>query len=168
MIEAALLLCLIGIVLAVFVPTFLRRVRTNKINEAAELRQEMSDRTAAYYATSWDDGQRYCLPPSAGPTPAAPTVDSVEVDFFADDERGHSTWEALDFQPDRPVRYSYTYTPSRDGCALNGNEDLRTVAFRAEGDLDGDLVRSTFERQATLEAGGWKPADALHVHQRTE
>ncbi len=168
MIEAALLLCLIGIVLAVFVPTFLRRVRTNKINEAAELLQEMSDRTAAYYATSWDDGQRYCLPPSAGPTPAAPTVDSVEVDFFADDEVGHSTWEALGFQPDRPVRYSYTYTPSRDGCALDGNEDLRTVTFRAEGDLDGDLVRSTFERQATLEAGEWKPADALHVHQRTE
>lgn len=168
LIEAALLLCLIGIVLAVFVPTFLRRVRTNKINEAAELLQEMSDRAAAYYATSWDKGRRYCLPPSAGPTPAAPTVDLVEVDFFADDQAGHSTWEALGFQPDRPVRYSYSYTPSRDGCALNGNEDLGAITFRAEGDLDGDLIRSIFERQATLEADGLKPANTLHVHQRTE
>lgn len=167
-IEAALLLCLIGIVLAVFVPTFLRRVRTNKINEAAELLQEMSDRAAAYYATSWDDGQRRCLPPSAGPTPAVPTVELVAVDFFAGDEAGHSTWEALGFQPDRPVRYSYTYTPSRDGCALDGTEDLVTITLRAEGDLDGDLVRSTFERRATLEPGGWKPANSLHVHQRVE
>ena len=168
MIEAALLLCLIGIVLAVFVPTFLRRVRTNKVNEAAEILQEMSDRAAAYYATSWDDGQRYCLPPSAGPTPAVPTVESVEVDFFADDEAGHSTWEALGFQPDRPVRYSYTYAPSRDGCALGETEDVVTITFRAEGDLDGDVVRSTFERRATLEPSGWKPANSLHVHQRVE
>jgi hypothetical protein len=155
-------------VLAVFVPTFLRRVRTNKINEAAELLQEMSERTAAYYATSWDSGQRYCLPPSAGPTPAAPTVDLAVVDFFADDQAGHSTWEALGFQPGRPVRYSYSYTPSHDGCALNGNEEPGAVTFRAEGDLDGDLVRSIFERQATLEAGAFKPATTLHVHQRIE
>jgi type II secretory pathway pseudopilin PulG len=168
LIEVALLLCIAGIVLAVFVPTFLRRVRTNKINEAAELLQEMSDRTAAYYATSWDAGARYCLPPSAGPTPSAPTVDLAEVDFFADDQAGHSTWEALGFQPDRPVRYSYSYTPSRDGCDLIGSDALGAVAFRAEGDLDGDLVRSTFERRATLEADGLKPADVLHVHKRTE
>jgi type II secretory pathway pseudopilin PulG len=168
LIEAGLLLCIAGVVLAVFAPTFLRRVRTNKINEAAELLQEMSDRTAAYYATSWDTGKRYCLPPSAGPTPSAPTVDLAEVDFFADDQAGHSTWEALGFQPDRPVRYSYSYTPSHDGCELIGSDDLGAVTFRAEGDLDGDLVPSTFERRATLEADGLKSADVLHVRQRTE
>jgi hypothetical protein len=168
LIEAALLLCLTGIVLAVFVPTFLSTVRTNKINEAAELLQEMSDRTAAYYATSWDTGKRHCLPPKAGPTPSTPTVELTEVDFFADEQAGHSSWEALGFQPDRPVRFSYSYTPSRDGCELIGDDDLGSVTFRAEGDLDGDLVPSTFERRATLEADGLKPADALHVHQRTE
>ena len=168
LIEVALLLCLMGIVLAVFVPTFLRRVRTNKISEASELLQEMIDRTAAYYATSWGAGKRHCLPPSAGPTPAEPTVESAEVDFFADEHTGHATWEALGFQPDRPVRYSYSYTPSRDGCDLIGRDDLGSVSFRAEGDLDGDGVRSTFERRATLEADGFEPADTLRVHQRTE
>jgi type II secretory pathway pseudopilin PulG len=168
LIEVALLLCLIGIVLAVFVPTFLRRVRTNKISEASELLQEMSDRTAAYYATSWATGERYCLPPSAGPTPAQPTVDSAEVDFFDDDQASHRTWEALGFQPDRPIRYSYSYTPSEDGCDLIGRDDLGSVSFRAEGDLDGDGVPSTFELRATLEADGFKPADTLRVHQRTE
>jgi type II secretory pathway pseudopilin PulG len=168
LIEAALLLCLTGIVLAVFVPTFLSRVRTNKVNEAAELLQEMSDRAAAYYATSWDTGKRYCLPPSAGPTPATPTVELAEVDFFADGQSGHASWEALGFQPGRPVRFSYSYTPSHDGCELIGGDELVSVTFRAEGDLDGDLVPSTFERRATLGAEGLKPADALHVHQRTE
>ena len=168
LIEVALLLCLSGIVLAVFVQTFLRRVRTNKITEAAELLQELSGRTAAYYATSWDTGKRYCLPPSAGPTPAAPTPESEEVDFFADDQAGHTTWKALGFQPDHPVRYSYSYTSSQDGCDLIGSADWGSVSFRAEGDLDGDGVRSTFERQATLEANGFKPGDTLHVHQRTE
>ena len=168
MIEAALLLCLTGIVLAVFVPTFLSRVRTNKVNEAAELLQEMSDRAAAYYATSWDTGKRYCLPPRAGPTPATPTVELAEVDFFADGQSGHASWEALGFQPGRPVRFSYSYTPSHDGCELIGGDELVSVTFRAEGDLDGDLVPSTFERRATLDAEGLKPADALHVHQRTE
>jgi type II secretory pathway pseudopilin PulG len=168
LIEVALLLCLSGIVLAVFVPTFVRRVRTNKITEASELLQELSDRTAAYYATSWDTGKRHCLPPSAGPTPSAPTLESAEVDFFADDQAGHATWEALGFQPEHPVRYSYSYTPSQDGCDLIGGADLGSVSFRAEGDLDGDGVRSTFERRATLEADGFKPGDMLRIHQRTE
>ena len=157
-----------GVVLAVFVPTFLRRVRTNKIIEASELLQEMSDRTAAYYATSWDTGKRYCLPPSAGPTPAVPTVDPEEVDFFADEQAGHTTWKALGFQPFRAVRYSYSYATSQDGCDLIGSDDFEPVSFRAEGDLDGDGVPSTFERRATLGADGLKPAGTLHVHQRIE
>jgi hypothetical protein len=168
LIEVALLLCIGSVVLAVFVPTFLRRVRTNKINEASELLQEMSDRTAAYYATSWDDGQRHCLPPDAGPTPAAPTVDLSSVDFFASDQAGHATWEALGFQPGRAIRYSYSFATSDHGCGLTDNEERETITFRAEGDLDGDLVRSVFERSATIEGDLLKPADVLHVHKRIE
>ena len=74
----------------------------------------------------------------------------------------------LGFQPDRPVRYSYSYTPTEDGCDLIGSDELGSISFRAEGDLDGDGVRSTFERRATLEADGLKPANALQVHRRIE
>lgn len=168
LIEAALVLCVITSALAVFVPTFVRRLRTNKISEASELLQEMSDRAAQYYATSWDTGRSHCLPPKAGPTPALPSVDSNTVDFFAEEQPGHTTWEALGFQPDRPIRYSYSYTPSRDGCGLDGSDEIVSISFRAEGDLDGDGVRSIFERRATVDAGGLQPADALHVHQRVE
>jgi type II secretory pathway pseudopilin PulG len=169
LIEAALLLCILGIVLAVFVPTFLRRVRTNKISEASELLQQMHERTAAYYATSWDSGLRYCLPPAAGPTPAGPSVDPVAIDFFAPEQRGHESWRALEFQPTRPIRYSYSYRPSEDGCDLLGGAGTVLVSFRAEGDLDGDGVRSTFERQAAPdEVGALQPLGVLHVHRRIE
>lgn len=168
MIEAALLVCLLGVVLAVFVPTFLRRVRTNKIVEASELLQVMSQRANAYYDTSWSSLNRHCLPPSAGPTPRAPTVDSHDVDFFSTETDGHATWEALDFQPDRPVRFSYSFEPVANGCALGRNSEPTPIVFRAEGDLDGDGVRSTFERRATIDRNGFTPADALLVHQRTE
>ena len=168
MIEAALLLSILGAALAVFVPTFLRRVRTNKIAEASELLEEMSRRTAAYYATSWDEGRAHCLPPAAGPTPATPSVDPVEVDFSSEDAVGHESWIALGFQPEWPIRYRYQYAPDRDGCDLDMFEPAVSIIFRAEGDLDGDGVLSTFERSATLEGDRFESADVLHVDQRTE
>jgi len=163
-----LVLCIIGIVLAVFVPTFVRRVRINKISEASELLQEMSDRAAAYYATSWANGKRFCLPQGAGPTPAEPTVDSATVDFAAEEHSGHENWQALGFQPDRPVRYSYSFLPSRHGCDLVADGDGGSVSFRAEGDLDGDGVRSVFERRAAIDGTGLRQADTLHIHRRIE
>lgn len=168
LIEAALLLCVVGIVLVVFVPTFLRRVRTNKINEAAELLQEMSDRAAAYYATPWDDAKRFCLPGRAGPSPEAPAMDLQELDFSAEEQLGHESWAALGFQPSRPVRYSYSYTPSHDGCGLNTLDETVSVTFRADGDLDGDGVNSRFERRATIDRDGFRPGVALQVHRRVE
>lgn len=166
LIEAALLLSLLGIVVAIFVPTFVRRVRTNKISEAATLLEAMSRGANAYYDTSWSSGEQHCLPPAAGPTPEAPTVDSRQVDFSAPETRGHETWRALGFQPDRPVRYSYEYLPSRAGCDLD--EAPSTVVFRAQGDLDDDGVRSTFERHATTTSDGLQPDGILRVHRRTE
>lgn len=168
LIEVGLVLCIAGIVLAVFVPTFVRRVRINKISEASELLQEMSDRASAYFATSWANGTRFCLPPSAGPTPAVPTVDSATIDFAAEEHAGHETWEALGFQPDRPLRYSYSFLPSHHGCDLVGDGDRGLVSFRAEGDLDGDGVRSVFERRATIDGTGLKPTETLHIHRRVE
>jgi hypothetical protein len=168
LIEAALLLCLIAVVLAVFLPTFFRRVRTNKISEASELLAEMSRRTHAYYDTRWPSQQHGCLPPEAGPTPATPTEEPHVVDFFSPEAAGHATWEAMGFQPDRPIRFSYRYTPGRHGCGLPGAEAQVSVVFRAEGDLDGDGVRSTFEREAVVDRRGFTSGEVLLVHQRTE
>jgi hypothetical protein len=128
----------------------------------------MSKRTAAYYATAWEDDRVQCLPPGAGPTPAAPGVDPVEVDFSSEEAVGRDTWVALGFQPERPIRYRYQYAPDRDGCDLGRSEPATSITFRAEGDLDGDGVLSTFEREATIGRNGFEPAAALHVDKRTE
>lgn len=169
LLEAALLLCILGTVVVVFVPTFMDRVRTNKITEASELLQELSDRTAAYYGTSWDGGFERCLPAAAGPTPVEPTIDPEIVDFASPSSVGHGSWQALGFQPDHAIRYSYRYVPSEAGCDLGGEGKDGPVAFGAEGDLEGDGVRSRFERQAipTLD-GMLRPVEGLHVHQRVE
>ncbi|MEM9729441.1 MAG: hypothetical protein AAF997_12705 [Myxococcota bacterium] len=166
LLEAALLLCIVGIVLAVFIPTFARRVRTNKVLEASEVLQELSQRTASYYAADWNADRRHCLPPSAGPTPKVPTVEAEEVDFFSPEALGHTTWEALEFQPERPVRYSYRFTPSESGCDLGAES---RVVWSAEGDLDGDGVRSVFERHATpMPDGTLQTNGTLRVHRRVE
>lgn len=167
-VELALLLCIGAVIVAVFVPTFVRRVRTNKISEAAELLHDMHERAAAYYGTTWDDGKRFCLPPSAGPTPASPSAELIEVDFAAEEQAGHRSWAALGFQPDRSIRYSYSYRPSVDGCELASVDEPRSVSFRAEGDLDGDGVLSTFERRASIDSEGLTPEGPLHVQHRVE
>ena len=168
MIEGALLLCLLAVVLAIFVPTFMRRVRTNKISEASELLAQMSRGAQAYYGAAWSSSNRDCLPPSAGPTPESPTVDPQMVDFWSEDTPGHATWKAFGFQPERPIRFSYRYTTSRHGCGLRESDEGVAATFRAEGDLDGDGVLSTFERRASIGPDGLTPADSLLVHQRIE
>jgi type II secretory pathway pseudopilin PulG len=164
LLETALVLSLSGVVLAVFIPTFMRRVRTNKIHEAAELLSEMSRRASAYY----ERHERDCLPAGAGPTPESPTVESHEVDFWSPETPGHGIWRALEVRPERPIRYSYEYAPSASGCGLSKSETPVSIVFRARGDLDGDGVLSTFERHATVGPGGFTPSDVLLVHQRTE
>ncbi len=164
LLEAALLLSLSALVLAVFVPSFTRRIRTNKIDEAPELLAELSRRTAAYYAAH----PAGCLPPPAGPAPSAPAMEPDELDFSAPETPGHTTWSALGFEPGRPVRFSYQYLPSESGCGLREAEAPIRVVFRAHGDLDGDGVLSTFELHAKIEQGRFTPAEELRVDRRTE
>lgn len=168
LIEAALLASLVALVLAMFVPSFVRRLETNKVSEAAELLGDMSRRASAYYDTSWGAGRSRCLPPSAGPTPSAPTVDATDVDFSSPDTEGYDTWQALGFQPDRPVRFSYRFATGAHGCDLGSTDPPTAVVFSAEGDLDGDDVRSRFELRATAGDDRLVAGEALQVHQRTE
>lgn len=167
--EVGLILCIAAVVLAVFVPTFLEQVRTNKILEASEQLQDLSHRTASYYGAVWNEGIRRCLPAPAGPTPASPTAEAHHVDFFAPTALGYATWEALGFQPIRPIRYSYSFLPPEAGCELGAPGSDQPIIFRAEGDLDADGVRSRFElRSIPMLDGELRPLGELHVDQRVE
>ncbi|HEY8431047.1 MAG TPA: hypothetical protein VIL20_21860 [Sandaracinaceae bacterium] len=171
--EIAAIICVVGSVLAVFVPAFLRELRTSKTSEATEHLELLYQRSAAYFVARHprEDGpaRTRCLPATAGPTPRVPTGEPREVDFWADDALGSATWRALDFQPPIPVRYSYTYEPTASGCDLRSPEGTYLLTIRAEGDLDGDGERSIFERRARAnDDGELEPSDILYVRDRVE
>ena len=151
-----------------FVPTFLDRLRTNRIAEAPELLDQLFRRTAAYYDVQWS-GQTHCLPAAAGPTPSEPSPRPQTVDFTSEEAIGHASWSALGFQPRRPIRFSYRFTPYRDGCDLKGLGEQAAITFSAVGDLDGDQIYSRFDRTAAIDsAEGVISIGALQVYQRVE
>jgi len=173
MVEAALIVCFVGILLAVFIPTFVRELRTSKTSEAVEALVDLSRNTSAYFATpaAQDAGptRRRCLPATAGPTPRVPSAEPVEVDFQHVQTPGHETWRALDFHPPELVRYAYTFEPTATGCGLRSPEGSYLVTLRAEGDLDDDGERSLFELRLTAtEEGDLVEQGILYVRDRSE
>lgn len=171
--EVAAIVCVVGSLLAVFVPAFLRELRTSKTSEATEHLELLYQRSAAYFVALREregaPAQTRCLPGTAGPTPRAPSEEPREVDFLAEGTPGSATWRALEFAPRIPVRYSYTYEPTASGCGLRSPEGTYLLTIRAEGDLDGDGERSVFERRARAnDDGELEPSDILYVRDRME
>ncbi|MDD9937629.1 MAG: hypothetical protein OXT09_28720 [Myxococcales bacterium] len=173
LIETALLLCLVGVLLAVAIPTFVRTLRTSKVSEASRQLELMYRHAAAYYAMpqQTESGKRLrCLPEGAGPAPAQPSVEPVEVDFAHAETPGSATWRALEYQPGEPIRYRYTLIPTPAGCGApspqGSSETILTL--RAEGDLDGDGTMSLFERSASAGDGELSPHPLLVVQDRVE
>ena len=175
LIETLLLVSVVASILAVFVPTFFRHLRTSKVSEAAERLQEIYDGSAAYFVAAHpgQEGQmplRSCLPEAAGPTPLQISSEAQVVDFIDPERGGHPTWAALGFQPEEELRYRYSFLPTTTGCALPATtEGEVAIRLRAEGDIDGDGRLSTFERDAVItEDAELAPVGALHITNRVE
>ena len=174
LLEAAAILSGVGVLLAAFVPTFLDNLRLSKISEATDQLEALHRSAAAYYALERPVGQKLmhgCLPESAGPMPEAPSMDPIAVDFGASDTIGRPTWNALGISDMRELRYSYSVIVAKPGCAPHDVTPGSTVlTLRAEGDLDGDGVKSLIERTATLSADQRTlvPVPPLRVERRVE
>lgn len=166
LVEACFAACILGIVLSVFVPRFLNRVRTSKISEAPEQLHAMYLGAASYYAVLRPALGR-CLPERAGPTPATPSQDLAQVDFIDAAADGSATWAALGFQPARRTRYSYVFAPIQ-ACVNDEAPTDAIVTFVARGDLDGDGVLSEFEQEAGPSGNSLTKTGPLTVHNRTE
>lgn len=159
------MLSLTGVLLAAFLPTFLRAVHTSKLSEATELLSAMHRQAAAYYATQ-STGEGRCLPESAGPYPERPSATPVVVDFGADAAGAH-TWQALRLSAPRPLRFSYELAVAEPGCRTRPR-GVPAVFFRAHGDLDGDGEQSLLERAAQPTADTLAPIGPLRILARTE
>ena len=78
------------------------------------------------------------FPPSAPPSPAQ-VPGKRPVDALQSFE--HASWKAIGFAPSGPVYYSYQFVTAADG---------KSVEVIAEGDLDGDGVRSKYSVKVTM------------------
>lgn len=165
--EAALLTSIVGITLAIFLPTFVRELRTSKVGEAADVMGEIAARAQTYYEARHPGGRR-CLPGSAGPTPRVVSSAPTSIDFREEGVAGRDAWAAIGFQPERPLRYSYSLE-STAGCGQRPDAGDALFQVRALGDLDDDGTRSTFEQSYGLDEGGHvQPLDVFHVSDRIE
>jgi len=160
LIEVALVLSLTGVLLAAFVPTFLRHLRTSKIAEAVERLAALHGHAAAYYERP-RAGTQGCLPTSAGPYPAVPSAEPVLVDFGSDPS-GAATWLALGQRRPAPLRYSYEVLVPEPGCVARPSA-AAAITLRAHGDLDGDGERSLLERSAAPSAPGASASDPARL-----
>jgi hypothetical protein len=144
---------LCGVLLAAFVPSFVRHLRFSKITEASEQLDGLYRSIAAYYATDREgpggERMRGCLPASAGPTPLTPTTDPQYVDFASIDVTGRESWMALGLAAGH-LRYSYELSVAEPGCGPRSAPNYPAVVLRAHGDLDGDGQRSLLERAAGI------------------
>jgi len=170
LIETALVLSLTGVLLAAFVPTFLKHVQTSKLAEATDTLASLHRHAVAYYEAPREIAGAHvdaCLPESAPPHPEAPSSDRVDVDFLAA-PRGAETWRALGRTAPASLRYSYEVVVPEPGCRARGRAVALTV--RAYGNLDGDDQQALLERSAVPSDDGRTlvPHGPLRIEARTE
>jgi len=168
LIEVALVLSLTGILLAAFLPTFARHVKTSKVAEATELLAALQRRVAAYYSAERTVGAarvHACLPEGAGPYPPEPSSEPVLVDF-ATDPHGAASWRALGQSSPTMLRYSYELAVPEPGCGQRAARPA--ITLRARGDLDGDGTQSLLERMAVPGPDDLVPTGPLRILSRTE
>lgn len=119
--------CLIGVLAAIAIPSFMKFVRRAKAAEAANNVHAIA-RGVSEYCLSYDpahpDTQRG-LPPEAGPLPPAPSSKKV----LAGGDLG------VGWDPGEPVYYSYRIE----------RPDAEHAHIVAIGDIDDDGEQSTFE-----------------------
>ena len=149
LIELMIVVAILGILAAVAIPSMIKYLRRAKTTEAVDKLSYLY-RASGTYAT----GERVARGlGGAALAPQFPATQSltpmtVAAGIKVLDAAGTwdtVTWQALTFSISDPHYYSFEYTATGTGT---------TAAFtaRANGDLDGDMVLSTFERSGALNA----------------
>jgi len=135
-VELAIAFALVGSLLAVAVPTFVREVHASRFVEPLDGLQRLGAAAVAY-------GRLHPIaqgfPASAPMTPAVPPRGHCEAD--PPEAWDQATWTTLDFRPSPPG------TPHCYAFGFDSTLSATRSLFRAvaHGDLDGDGIVSTFE-----------------------
>ena len=135
---------ILGILAAIAVPSFMSYVRRSKTAEAGQNLSSMFRSAAAYMAQEHSAQSitstigTYC---SVGSESITPTPRGSKQPY-----EGGAATRALGFTIADYVYFGYGMTGT-DKCGWAGN-DSQVYTFMAQGDLDGDGTRSTFELAA--------------------
>ncbi len=154
--EAAVGVALIGSVLAVSVPAFVRNSSSSRLAEATNGLNRIGDRAIAGAAGKTCAN---AFPAAAPLTPETVPRGKPAVDGEPDPWQ-HPTWRALDFRaspPGVPHSFSFQFDRSGDGFVAH-----------AHGDLDGDGTTSTFEIRGKCEHEVATLAPGMYVESELE
>jgi hypothetical protein len=156
LLEAAAGVAVVGSVLAVGVPAFLRNLHASRLVEPMDGLAQIA-RSAAALAASQPDQPSY--PESAPLTPAV-----VPAGVAAKDPPGtweQPTWRSLQFGFSTPHRYAFDFDSDRRGHRAR-------YKATAHGDLDGDGQLSDFSVQGEASDGKAPITFPLEMHREIE
>lgn len=159
LLEAAIGASLVGSLLAIFVPTYVRGLHGSRLVEATDGLDAIG---AHAVASAHGKPPHDAFPATVALTPAA-----VPRGKPAADEPGtweQPTWIALGFQP---VPYGTTHSFSFSFTSKSTDDSADFLA-EAHGDLDGDGVTSTFEIRGTATSGDAKVEPGMYVESELE
>jgi type II secretory pathway pseudopilin PulG len=164
LIELMVVVGIIGTLASIAIPAFVSYVRRSKTAEASQNLGSMFKFAASYMAQEHADRSvfattgTYC---SVGSDPLAPVPKPIKQHYI-----GGTNATALGFTIADEVYFGYGLTGSQ-GCGWAPTTDVYT--FTAQGDLDGDGTRSTFELAAsTDEARTLRHARGIYIVNETE
>ena len=167
LIELMIVVAILGILAAVAIPAFVKYMRRSKTSEAEDKLAYLFRAGTTYYTQerptrgTMNAIAVQCIPAGAGPHPAAVTSDRQTFDFPG----AATTWTQLDFQIGDPFYFQYTWVATGT-CGLTG---ANAFTARAEGDLDGDMATSLFERAAYANANSEiEGSKGLYIQNETE
>jgi type IV pilus assembly protein PilA len=142
LIELMIVVAILGILAALAIPAFIGYVRRAKTSEATGNLSSMF-KSAASYMNAERQGQgvgaangAYC---SVGSDSLTPTPNANKQQFSAG-----ANAQALGFSIADFVYFGYGISSNASKCGWTANQAL-VYTFFAQGDLDADGVRSTFE-----------------------
>jgi hypothetical protein len=140
-VEAAVAFAIVGSLLAVAVPAFVRNVHASRFAEPLDGVGRLAARAGVLADAS---PQQSAYPESAPLTPATVPRASLVTDPAGTWD--HPTWRLLDFSLQVPHAYAFEFQTK------NGAE-VSTFSAIAHGDLDGDGVLSTFMLKGEIKPG---------------
>ncbi len=139
--QIVAVISVLGSVLAVMVPTFVRNVHASRLSEPVEGLNRLAARATALAAGRPTE---LAYPLSVALTPSRVPAGQRELDRPGTWDQ--PTWQMLDFRFTEPHAFAFSFD------SQNGLERSSFVA-RAHGDLDGDGNLSTFSLGGSLERG---------------